>query len=234
MLLVTSGSQWLGSLAPAPRVLADGGAGGRRRSGGVAWLGWRGEQVLHGARARRLTERADQRLQDRLAPAERGRPVSWRGPGWLRARARLLQRHGAGGQRVARARGRVHRLLGLLLLGALPELGAPVLEPHLDSRRVQARLLRQLLAPVHVGVVRSVEGRLELADLALAERGAVALGAHRLHQEAARRLGARGAMLVLNLLLVLGLLAVGHWSPAGSLVIGYWRGSLIAAAGPVG
>ena len=71
----------------------------------------------------------------------------------------------------------------LLLFGAFAELGPPVLEPNLDAGRVELRLVGKLLAPVHVRVVRPVEGGLELVQLARRERGPVAFGAHRVEED---------------------------------------------------
>lgn len=99
------------------------------------------------------------------------------GGGGRGRRHRVLLVHGPDerarrtGAEQGRRVGRQH-LVQLLLV--LPVLGAPVLEPNLDARLVELGGARELLATVDVRVVALREGRLELLQLVLHERGSVA------------------------------------------------------------
>lgn len=73
-------------------------------------------------------------------------------------------------------------LLLLLLFCALPKFGPPILEPNLYASRVQFGLIRQLLAPMNIWVVGSVEGGLQFCQLGRRERGSVPFGAHRIEK----------------------------------------------------
>lgn len=55
--------------------------------------------------------------------------------------------------------------------GLFSPLGAPVLEPHLNSGFVQAEPVGQLFALVSVRVGRLLKGSLEQAELVVAEHG---------------------------------------------------------------
>lgn len=131
------------------------------------------------------------------------------------------------------ARGGVHLLL--LLLGALAELGASVLEPNLDASRVELGLGGELLSAVHIRVVGAVEGALELVQLAWRERGSVAFCAQRVEEES----GARLELVLAGTRLSLGQRAClrfvfwrGRQHPAALLLS--WRAHLLhRARGPL-
>lgn len=78
----------------------------------------------------------------------------------------VLARHTRTGSQV--------RLAGILF--ALPKLGAPILEPHLNARLAQVQFHGQGLALVNIRVVYNLKRFLEMVQLASGERGSAASG----------------------------------------------------------
>lgn len=66
------------------------------------------------------------------------------------------------------------RLSGLLF--AFPELGAPVLKPHLDARLAQVQLHGQCFALINIRVMDNLKRFLEMVQLASGERSPAASG----------------------------------------------------------